>query len=203
MIDLPDVTLICFERRDPRKALALMTTMAQAFNFGDVRWANRHYSYESFCHAEFTLWKDVRTSHLLVTHLDGFVLRPDLWNPDWLKYDYVGAPWPVGHFAQPGWTFQVGNCGFCLRSRALSERMTNLEWKCGAFDQCVSQVWRDRLVGEGYQFPSVEEAAKFSVEHKIPETPAETFGFHGVWPLTTPPPDFYSPGFCAVTDLQQ
>ena len=33
-------------------------------------------------------------SHVLIVQWDGFILRPDLWNPCFLDYDYIGAVWP-------------------------------------------------------------------------------------------------------------
>jgi hypothetical protein len=198
MLDLSQVTLVCFERQEPVKALALMAHMCSIANFGDVRWSNAHTSYEGYEHAEFEIFKTVRTSHIMTVHLDGFILNPDLWKPEWLNYDYIGAPWPQGHFKQPGWTNQVGNAGFCLRSRDLSERASALEWKCGAFDQLVSQAAREKLERERFSFASLKEAAQFSVEIPIPETPEKTFGFHGNWPGAGEPPPFYSPGQCAL-----
>ena len=35
-----------------------------------------------------------RTSHVLVTQWDGFVLDAGAWTDDFLAYDYVGAVWP-------------------------------------------------------------------------------------------------------------
>lgn len=64
----------------------------------------------------------IETSHVLIVQADGFVLNPGLWNPGWLDYDYVGAPWPetlrVGKYVIP-LANRVGNGGFSLRSRRL------------------------------------------------------------------------------------
>jgi hypothetical protein len=58
----------------------------------------------------------VRTPHCLVVQWDGFVLDARSWDPQFLEFDYIGAPWPQfddGH--------DVGNGGFSLRSRKLLE----------------------------------------------------------------------------------
>src|SRR5918993_121816 len=58
----------------------------------------------------------VGTSHCLIVQWDGFVLNADGWAPEFLSYDYIGAPWPQFPDGQ-----DVGNGGFSLRSRKLLE----------------------------------------------------------------------------------
>jgi hypothetical protein len=51
---------------------------------------------------------------ILTVHWDGFIVNPNAWIPDFLKYDYIGAPWP--------WINNtVGNGGFCLKSKKFLE----------------------------------------------------------------------------------
>ena len=56
----------------------------------------------------------VRTPHCLIVQWDGFVLDAGRWNPAFLDYDYIGAPWPQFHDGH-----DVGNGGFSLRSARL------------------------------------------------------------------------------------
>lgn len=39
------------------------------------------------------LHRYIETSHALIIQADGFVLNPLRWNPAWLEWDYIGAPW--------------------------------------------------------------------------------------------------------------
>ncbi|MDP6597073.1 MAG: hypothetical protein QGI86_14540 [Candidatus Poribacteria bacterium] len=32
-----------------------------------------------------------QTQHCLIPHNDGYILNGDLWDPDYLKYDYIGG----------------------------------------------------------------------------------------------------------------
>jgi hypothetical protein len=50
------------------------------------------------------------TDFILTIHWDGFIVNPKAWTSKFLKYDYIGAPWP--------WLDnRVGNGGFCLKSK--------------------------------------------------------------------------------------
>ncbi len=64
------------------------------------------------------LHSHVSSSYIIVGQWDGFILNPELWDDDWLSYDYIGAPWP--QFEPP---YNVGNGGFSLRSRRLLEAL--------------------------------------------------------------------------------
>ena len=40
------------------------------------------------------LHKYFETSHCLIVQADSFVVNSDLWKDEFLKYDYIGGPWP-------------------------------------------------------------------------------------------------------------
>lgn len=61
--------------------------------------------YSRYCIKE--LHKQVQTDFMLVIQWDGYVLNANAWNPEWLKYDWIGAPW---EWYTDG--MQVGNGGF-------------------------------------------------------------------------------------------
>lgn len=52
--------------------------------------------------------------HFLTINWDGFIINPQSWTNEFLKYDYIGAPWPW-------FNHKVGNGGFCLKSRKFLE----------------------------------------------------------------------------------
>lgn len=180
-LQLPSVTLVCMENANTRGAVELLHRMVGMCDFGAVRLLNWHRSYDAFNYMETQeLWRYVTTDHCLTVHLDGYILHPELWEPDWLDFDYIGAPWPKTLNMD-----QVGNGGFCLRSRKLLNAVSALPYPRGGVgdkaypaDVLVCTVHRRSLLAAGMQFAPVDVAARFSVEHEIAETPPETFGFH-------------------------
>jgi hypothetical protein len=75
--------------------------------------------YSEFCMKK--LYKYFDTEHVLIIQWDGFVIDGSAWNDDFLKYDYIGAPWQYDER-------NVGNGGFSLRSKRLQ---TVLVWWLG------------------------------------------------------------------------
>ncbi len=65
----------------------------------------------------------IRAPHCLVVQWDGFVIKPTRWDPRFLDFDYIGAPWPQFHDGH-----EVGNGGFSLRSRRLLEACVDPEF---------------------------------------------------------------------------
>ncbi len=61
------------------------------------------------------LHRYVDSTHCLLVQSDGYVLNGDAWQPSFLNYDYIGAPWLQ-------WNL-VGNGGFSLRSRKLLQML--------------------------------------------------------------------------------
>lgn len=114
----------------------------------------------------------VETSHVLVIQWDGFILNPNMWDPDFLKYDYIGAVWPQ-HPDTP-----VGNGGFSLRSRRLLRALLDNDMELTSpEDECV--VIRNReLLESKYEirFAQSDVANRFSIE-RTEWRPS--FGFHG------------------------
>src|SRR4051812_4586663 len=69
----------------------------------------------------FDLGEFINTEYAMLIHPDGFVVNPDKWRPDFLDYDYVGAPWPMPNdeysYRTPnGELIRVGN-SVSLRSK--------------------------------------------------------------------------------------
>lgn len=187
-IDLTATTLYVLEQRDPERALALMQAMMEIAKFGDIIWDNRARTYEDFTRNEYFIHRSVKTPFMFTMHLDGFILNPDLWNPDWLKYDYIGSPWPLGGCFQN----QVGNSGFCIRSVAMSEYHAKIPiGRRPSIDMAICQDNRQALEKEGFKFAPLEQAAIFGQEATLLETPKRTFGFHGDWKQSMPPPPFF------------
>jgi len=135
------------------------------------------------------LWSYIDTDFILLVQNDGYVLDGSLWTDDFLKYDYIGAPWPIPNddktYRTPdGRLVRVGNGGFSLRSRGLLEAPHILGLK---FSDEGTGYWhedgficvhhRQELEEQGIKFAPVELAARFSTELTVPET-VKSFGGH-------------------------
>ena len=113
------------------------------------------------------------TLHCLVIQWDGYVLNGDSWDDEFLKYDYIGAPWLYPDR-------NVGNGGFSLRTHRLQSLLAgdNFIQSCHPEDEVIGRLYRDYLESK-YQIAFAPEsiASKFSFELKEPTQ--QTFGFHG------------------------
>lgn len=178
MLSLPTVTL-CVLESDFDAAVDLAQQMRKIIQFGAVRLSD-HADYEGFLHEEFHIHERVTTQHLMTVHADGYVMHPELWNPKWLEYDFIGAPWPENYLigSDPTWTYRVGNSGFCVRSLRLSRFAAALRTAHPAYDLTICQQFRRGLERAGFTYAPVEEAAKFSIEHLCHDSPEKAFGFH-------------------------
>ena len=135
---------------------------------------NSSRDYSRFIQRE--LGDHIRTEHCLIVQWDGFILDAQQWTPDFLEYDYIGAPWPQfsdGH--------DVGNGGFSLRSRKLLEACRDPSFLEGhPEDIAICRTNRALLQSEhGIRFADRSIAGHFAVERTAPTGP--TFGFHGIF----------------------
>ena len=115
-----------------------------------------------------------QTEFVLVCQHDGYVLDGNCWDDEFLKYDYIGAPWLYVDGKN------VGNGGFSLRSKTLQHAlaMDNFIISTDPEDQSIGRLYRDYLIRKyGIKFPPEHLADKFSYELRQPAQP--TFGFHG------------------------
>lgn len=183
--NLRRVTAVVFDHQKPRDAVHLLAAMSDLCDFGDLKYLNHFDGYPQFLYWEnYEFYKFIRTDFALFLHLDGYILHPARWEPEFLKYDYIGAPWPKHINAD-----RVGNGGFCLKSRRLMSRVAQLPWVNVPGDVMVCSHYRRTLLHEGFTFAPPHVAARFSTEMPCPESVPESFGFHGTisgHPLFTP-----------------
>jgi hypothetical protein len=133
-------------------------------------------------YSEFTLKEMhnyIDSEFVLMIHDDGFVINPHLWNPDFLKYDYIGAPWPgPASDIQYG---RVGNGGFCIRSKRLLEATRHLEYEMWNDDWSIGVTHNKILRDMDIHTAPVTLAMTFALELPIGECEynlENTFGFH-------------------------
>lgn len=134
----------------------------------------------------YDLGEYINSDFALIVHNNAFVVRPDKWEDEFLKYDYIGAPWPKNvHFTSEGKNVRVGNGGFSLRSKKLLNALNELKLPLtdngtGYFheDGVICVYYRNRLEKYGIKFAPVEVASKFAREKDCEDSEAEPFGFH-------------------------
>lgn len=123
----------------------------------------------------------IDTDFCLTVQDDGFILNPNLWDNDFLNYDYIGAPWP--------WHGVCGNGGFSLRSLNFLRLSSKLkyeefhhEYDCAPEDWFLCVKNRAYFLLNKIKFAPLDLAQSFSFETKIGlpnEGTHYSFGFHG------------------------
>jgi hypothetical protein len=139
------------------------------------------------------LHKHFETSHCLHVEWDARIANPAAWNPEWLQYDYIGAPWPwpfdqcsipwAPHIkALPPCTKDncVGNLGFALLSKRFAQAVSSLtdpnDDMAAMSDIYMCRVLRPKLEAMGIRFAPEGVAAAFSCEGRYF---CSNFGWHG------------------------
>jgi len=187
-LDLGDVSLVCVETRRPELALFAMERCLRQVRFGEARLlgARPRTLPEGIVHerldgiasvADYSrfmvreLGGHFSGTHALIVQWDGFVTDATRWDPRFLEYDYIGAPWPD---QEPS----VGNGGFSLRSRRLVDALAAMDTPdVHPEDHRICQQYRPQLERDfGIRFAPRDLAARFSWEAQEPAAP--TFGFH-------------------------
>ena len=191
---LPDVTLACVDTRAPQTALAAIEQCIARIEFARVVLFTDAAAQDTLpAHIDGVpisigsvdeysafmlrgLATHITTPFVLVVQWDGYVLDASAWDPAFLEYDYIGAPFRSG---PQGWL--VGNGGFSLRSAKLLAAMQNPAITISnPEDTCICHENRDRLERDfGIRFAPSDVASRFSYERVAPTGP--TFGFHGLF----------------------
>jgi hypothetical protein len=210
MFDLRTVTLVCIDTNHPEAGAHSVAESRKSVKFGRILFVGPRRPATIPDEAQFIQvapFPDVRdysrfvlsklpgliqTSHCLIVQHDGFVRNPQAWTDDFLKYDFIGAPW----WERDRWV--VGNGGFSLRSKRFLEAASTLPFK-GEYiegeivpppEECedwfCTMTHRSEMEAKGITFAPVPLAMRFSVEYELPNDlkamwPNEgrdTFGFH-------------------------
>ena len=132
MLDLPNVTLVATETRRHELARRTLLDAVSKINFGGVVISTNDparipipgaryldipdWPTKNDCE-KWHSWdgpKAATTSHVLLMEWDSGIWDTSVWRDEFLDYDFIGAPWPHEKL-------QVGNGGFSLRSKRLSD----------------------------------------------------------------------------------
>ena len=122
------------------------------------------------------LGKHIERDHFMVIQYDGMPIDVDNWQDEFMSYDYIGASWPW----MPN-NRQVGNGGFSLRSRKVSDLCLDDRFKydpvTSAEDVHIGVLHREWMESHGVTYAPVALANQFSAENPGGRFP--TYGFHG------------------------
>ena len=138
------------------------------------------------------LHKHFETTHCLFVQADSFVVKHKLWKDEFLKYDYIGAPWSDELVTDQNLVLNVkknpvGNGGFSLRSRKLVQATAKIDYESLKFplkseDVVICHYLYDKMIQEGVKFAPSKLAAQFSMENinnLYGQNLDSVFGFHG------------------------
>ena len=191
MLNLDQVTLLCIENRSPDLAIFAINKCINVAQFKKiVLVTNLSIPYDYPTNIELVQAPEIKTTkdysdyllsdlssliegtHVLVIQWDSFIVNPELWDTNYLNYDYIGAPWP--HHPQT----PVGNGGFSLRSMQLIKALQDHRiTKSHPEDQSICIDNKFLLEQEyGVKFAPSELASQFSIERGSWK---DSFGFHG------------------------
>lgn len=207
-LSLPDVTFVMVENRWPERVKRFCAYIREHVRGAKIVVKDNlpqredKAAYDRLC--SIGLHECFETDYAIVCQLDGFPVRWDLWDPEFLNFDYIGAPWAcVGWLRYWGFHYdwRVGNGGCSLRSKrlcvALSEATKEWEkFEAAAFkkskldgskahynhpdDVFISGWMRPKLEKQGIRFADCMTAARFSREYPVEEHAVvkASFGFH-------------------------
>lgn len=191
MLNLSNVTLLCVETREPELAhwaidqclkgtqfakVVLITDLKKVgSNRADIEYVQAPPIRTTKDYSELLLTRleqYVEGSHVLVIQWDSFITNPELWESEFLNYDYIGAVWP--HHPKSA----VGNGGFSLRSVKLLKAMNKPGFiKKHPEDYCICVDNKEFLNKEcGIRIAPTGVAEQFAVERSPWHS---SFGFHG------------------------
>ena len=175
-------------------AAKLLSSSAPSKKYPDIE-------YVSIPHMDFLgysrliiedLHKHFKTSHCLIVQSDSFVVNSDLWKDEFLKFDYIGAPWSDKVQVNPNLVLNmkenlVGNGGFSLRSRKLVETTAKINYNSLKFpikseDVIICHYLYKEMIDSCIRFAPPKLAAQFSMENEnrlYGQDINKVFGFHG------------------------
>lgn len=187
-IDFPSVTLVCADCT-PRfsNAICAIKRCKQYIDFGDEKiFSSCESDYPGIIKicgikskAEYSwfilseLYKYIDTEHMLIVQHDGYVINANMWRPEWLQYDYIGAPMWIPELKK----YVVGNGGFSLRSTRLMRHVATTSGYANSPNEDRIICQHRPELRKQFLFAPLDVASKFAYLNK--PTKLSTFGFHG------------------------
>jgi hypothetical protein len=193
MINKKSISIICLSTDKPIRSLEILNHCKNIFPYFDkcILFANENHTindieikkvnvpsyqeYNRFIVEDLNNY--IFTDFTLIVQEDGYIINPELWNENFLKYDYIGAMWPNENIC--------GNGGFCLRSKKFLELSSKLKYsQCSPFYDITPEDWflcsknRKYFLDNNIKFGESNICDLFSKENNNAHLSKETFGFH-------------------------
>lgn len=190
MLELKNVTLISVDGVNPERTVKALEYSSRGINFGSIKLLSfrspennlekitfipirklNSDGYNRFIAKE--LYNHLDTDFCIIVQPDGFLLNPHLWTDEYLKYDYIGAPWPIDlvdavlvkkYKKNPIGMPLVGNGGFSLRSKKILKEASIFSWPGGPEDNFFCFDHKEALEKIGIKYAPVDVGSKFSME---------------------------------------
>lgn len=190
MLKLPNVSLIALTSKDFDGHQRALEASCKDIEWGatNIIWDTKIKSIDDWNKAIiYQLHNYVQTDFAFLFHADGYPINADVWQDEWLSYDFIGSPWPLptddySYRTPSGRLIRVGN-SVSLRSKKLMELVATrpMEYHYGNNNEdgqiCVWE--RDWLESQGCKFAPFEVALHFGKEAELPENKdIRTFCFH-------------------------
>lgn len=193
MLKLPNVTLIAVTTVDIEAHYRALEYSSRGIEWGAVKLITQLNikNIDDWNKAIIFNLKDyVDTDFCMLIHADGYVVNPESWRPEFLNYDYIGAPWPMptddySYRTPDGEIVRVGN-SVSIRSREMLHLPYQLEvtWRSyfGNTNEDGFLTCHNRRLFQHYgaRYAPIEVAKHFSRELDIPENEdvENPFAFH-------------------------
>ena len=184
MKELTNVDIISINCVNPQASVAALNHCQKYFQFGksilvshiepseyydiELHQLEEKLSWDGYNDHILNLKDHTDNDFVMVIQDDGYIVNPELWDDEFLEYDYIGAPWPI----EDNWISmqhkehqpklrenlpknRVGNGGFCIRSRKLLEFSSQFKDTgiLGEDTSFVPRCIRKRLIMESSLLP--------------------------------------------------
>jgi len=206
---LKDVTLIAYSSHEVPETIMSLQKCQEGLDFFQVKLLSHEkpnnlpeniiyeYAPEINNIDDFNLYmfkylgQHIESSHALYVQAHSWILHPELWDDDWLQWDYIGGVWPYKDDAYVAWGsgkhIRNGNGGFSLRGKLVMDipykhdlpLLREQGWANEDGNLC--SYYSELMLALGVKYAPAEVAAKFSYETPVPENNygnMKTFGFH-------------------------
>jgi hypothetical protein len=177
------VTFFC--GRENRQYVECIGNMLGGFKIIELDVANLSTTEYNYLKKTTWLWEQIDAEHVLWLEPDCLILRPGI--EEYLKYDYIGAPWHPMFSPSPA--CRVGNGGLSLRKRSA---MLKVSKQCNPDVKVIfpednyfvtnMTMWNQQKPGT-FRIAPLTVAKTFAVESVFYPTP---FGLHKSWNYLKP-----------------
>jgi hypothetical protein len=189
VLQLPDITLVASDGTCPELTrLAIVDSLAQIEPAETLVFSPEPIEVEGTKWTKVPNWSDrvdccrflwyelpfiVSTKFILFIHWDAWVIDAAQWRPEFLDYDYLGAPWWYDDGRNVG-------CGTLRSVRLMRYLAVNKERfpLRDPEDDLISRHYRPALEQAGFRWPSEQLASQFMFECTRPSFQSRHFMFH-------------------------